>query len=121
MLTKKQQIKLILLTGHEKYGQLLADAIETWKIAKPSRYDCGLIIYSSKFKNEENPECCLLGAAFAGKQGSLIEGFSEALQKYFNINESCFGFIEGFDTGESGFSDARKFASEVSKIIFEDK
>lgn len=121
MLTKKQQIKLILLTQHEKYGQMLADAIESWKVAKPVRYHHGLNADTYKFLDKENPECCLLGAAFANKHPRPEwNSFSKGLKEVYNIDETCYQFIDGFDDnyGSNLDEEGYKFARKISEILF---
>lgn len=115
MLTKSQQLKLILLTSHEKYGQLLADAIETWKYSKPIKEEFG----------DFERGCCLLGAANLFSPDATCSLIENICQKY-NIDiksNIILHLIEGFDNEKYYYynfdmSEAWQFANKVSNIVF---
>lgn len=141
MLTKRQIEELQPLTKHSKFGKLLADAIEVWKVADPIQNEFGVIRNTKKDEDGfeiyedcldftyERKCCCLIGAASLYKEGPdsyLDDGDYAKLicKNTFSLSYiELDGLIRGFDgnlTADSFFysQEAFTFASEVRKIIF---
>jgi hypothetical protein len=119
-LTQEQISQLNSLTLHPRFGQLLKDAMKTWEIAIPIQFDHGLSV-NWKFRDRENPECCLLGAAFANKDAAAAQSgeFSKGLDEIYKIENHPREFTWGFDGRQLFYeSEAYDFASDVRKILF---
>lgn len=120
MLTKKQQIQLISMTSHPKYGQLLADAIEGWKIYEPRQGRFGVSVnYLLNIYEPDYNSCCVLGAALLSC--SYKEGyFDELVLKYNLSRKELDSLFQGFDN--YGFypnpnEEAYQFGNKVAKIL----
>lgn len=121
MLTEEQIKELEPLTRHLKYGKLLIDAIEVWKIYNPVTGDFGCMPdESGKFiKFEFSQGCCLLGAACINKIDDLksrpnliLNEFNIQLTEFWNLSD-------GFD-GTNKFNDDNEawvFGSNIRKIV----
>jgi hypothetical protein len=129
MLSKKQQIKLILLTAHPKYGQLLADAIESWKQYPINQFEFGIIYRESGDSFElQNPEigCCLAGAALISKKPGESRALGRNLANIFDIDDrDVWSLISGFEADDFRYCksyydiEGLEFGKKVRKILFE--
>jgi hypothetical protein len=130
MLNKKQRIKLIMMTTHENYGQLLADAYDSWtrKNIKPVRKRAGVYVdylvnkkdIIISYKSDDNC-CCLQGAAIIDKPP--IKGFYDDIERIFNLEDrESSDMRAGFDSRIAPIEQSQSFnfGRKVSKIIFGD-
>src|SRR5574338_346534 len=104
MLTKKQKLKLILMTNHPKYGQLLADTINTWSIEeiKPVRRSMGIDFSNIKYYNLYRNECCLQGASLYLKEVETTDlktacPYTDVMKFYNLYDEEAHNMRRGFD------------------------
>lgn len=117
MLTKNQQVRLISMTSHSKYGQLLADAIEGWKIYDARQHSFGVDINSKNKKYECPDSCCLLGSSLINKKHNI--SYFKDLENIYKISEiDLQALAEGFDNTIKYFgTEAYMFGNKVAKIL----
>lgn len=129
MLTQEQKDRLNLLTSHERYGQLLIDAMKTWETATPKQLTYGITrcvenheagCFTTKYDIDPCYDncCCLIGGALVGKC-SDDSSYRDSIMNIYNLSESEFeSLIKGFDLDDEINNEAYRFGKSVSAIIF---
>lgn len=112
MLTQDQKDQLELLTKHEKYGELLICAINTWETATPKQ----------GYYLTPNKECCLIGAA----AGESVLSPSRTVANSFELAiEEIWSISDGFENAHRHYSldnclvDSWNFGKAVADIVIE--
>lgn len=131
MLTQEQKNQLEPLMKHERYGQLLIDAMETWEIADPKQTTYGVTRWCEDYEIDtlipkyildpcDNNCCCLIGGALVGKSSN--QSYSDSIINIYNLSETeTSSLIKGFDSeveSEEFNNEAYRFGKSVSAIIF---
>ncbi len=131
-LTELQIQKLTPLLAHPKYGKILFDACEQWKLENIYQMKTmfGLLTDLKLKQYYFADNCgCLLGAALVGKDYSKIKNsnlslttksLAEIANNIFSISKKEFNdLIAGFDGIETiEESEAYLFAKNVNEILF---
>lgn len=126
MLTQDQKTQLTPLTHHEKYGELLIEAMKTWEITTPKQKTWGATRFDDKYNllgkwelRKDSNECCLIGASMIKKSFTENE-IIESANDYFKLDDTAWDLICGFDSSyDLEFSnEASKFGRQVADILF---
>lgn len=110
MLTQDQKDQLEPLTKHEKYGELLICAINTWETATPKQ---GYYFTPDK-------KCCLIGASVGE---SVLNPARKAAVSFELSIEEIWSISDGFEDAKRQYSsdkcliDSWNFGKAVSDIV----
>jgi hypothetical protein len=127
MITEEQKNQLEILTRHERYGQLLIDAIKSWEKINPEQETYGVSRWNTHIKSEWQGDinwdgCCLVGASIIGK--SNHDAYLEEVMTSFNLKLiECLSLAYGFDGSDKRddvCNEAYDFGNQVAKILFND-
>jgi hypothetical protein len=118
MLTQEQRNRLEPFTKHERYGQLLIDAIKIWEIAKPVNCIFGLDHYSDNWELLSN-SCCLVGASLVNKKHELDFIIDSVAEVFSLTKEETWSLSNGFDQNLCSNDEAYIFGEQVAEIVFD--
>src|SRR5574338_959569 len=130
MITENQIEKLKPLTEHPRFGKLLLNAIENWKLVKPNIGAFGIRpIYKKESdffvwkEDNTNYGCCLIGSSLINITNKNAASQFDLCELKYNLTDSeVYGLIIGFDNihirNVEFDQKAYEFGKKVNEIIF---
>ena len=121
MLTTQQLLDLDPLCQHPKFGKLLKDAIEIWKVSdiSPMPRHFGIDTKSNTYILDYLRQCCIIGACVVNKPSNI--SIFETIRNNYNIEGKEYDcIISGFEnyTHSTENKQAYEFGKNVRKALF---